>query len=103
MQVLTMLRQTRTVSCPDCNGEGHVAAPPTEWERWVRAHTAAVAEHERVLMAYLAGEASHEDLDAAVAALTDVGMAAPDGHTCETCCGYGRQARQRKTVGRRAA
>ena len=100
MSVMTMLRQTRTVICPDCKGDGHIAAPQTEWQRWVRAHTAAGAEHEWVLRAYLTGEATREDLDTAVAQLADVGMAAPDGHNCETCAGYGRQARQRKTVGR---
>ncbi|MEN3308820.1 MAG: hypothetical protein V7603_5022 [Micromonosporaceae bacterium] len=95
------LRWTRTITCPDCKGEGHVSASPADWERWTREHTAATEEHQQVLMAYQAGEATRDQLDAAVEALTDQVISAPDGHDCETCRGYGRKPLQRKTMRRR--
>ena len=101
MLTLTRLRRLRTVTCPTCKGEGHLSAPAAEWERWVRAHTAAAAAHEVVLNAYQAGEATRADLDAVVIALTDQGMSAPDGHVCETCEGYQVMPRQVKRWARR--
>lgn len=94
------LRWIRTITCPDCKGTGHISGLPTEWERWTRAHATAVAEHERLLVAYQAGEATRAELGAAVDALTDQVMSAPDGHDCETCGGYGRKPLQRKRIHR---
>lgn len=98
--MFTRLRWTRTINCPACKGEGHISASPIEWERWIRAHSMAVEEHQRLLVAYQDGVAIREQLGAAVEALTDQVLSAPDGHDCETCGGYGRKPLQRRRMRR---
>lgn len=116
------LHLVRTVTCPDCRGEGHLAASPSEWEAWFREYTAAQDKRQQVLQDYQAGTASLAELDAATLALTDV-VTTPSGEVggvavnaagipmcvtehggvCETCNGHGVQLRQRRFVGGRAA
>ena len=108
---LARLRLARLVTCPDCRGEGYVAVPATTWDQWFGVYETAKANHERVLIRYLAGEASLAELDTAVGALTDAGgepqpISTPaelHGEMCEACDGYGKQPRQRRIVSRHPA